>query len=274
MSAAPVARSDPNTVQSVLRAAALLDCFADGSEEKGLSELARATGLSLSTTHRLLRTLAQAGLLWHDGVTERYLPGPGLLRLARALLDREDLEGIKELLATVALRVRLPVEVVVRRGAEVQAVLVVEVDGSSPADGTAGPVPAHASASGKVLLAYAPASVRETVGSLGELVARTPATLTDPDALVAELETVRTRAYAVSDREERPDRRGVAVPVRAADGEVVAALEVAGVPDRFDVADMARIGRILAAAAGALSLPASLLAPSTGCGAAVIPTAP
>lgn len=250
MSAAPATRTDPNTVQAVLRAAALLDCFAAGSEEKGLSELARATGLSLSTTHRLLRTLAQAGLLWHDGVTERYLPGPGLLRLARSVLDREDVAGIRELLGTVALQVRLPVAVVVRREALVRTVLVVGVDGSSPDAAGVAPVPAHASAAGKVLLAYAPTPVRETVAALGGV------DLADPDALAVELEGVRTRAFAVAGRE---GSCAVAVPVRSADGDVVAALEAAGVPGRSDVPDPARMGRVLAAAAGALSLPASLL---------------
>ncbi|TCK26325.1 IclR family transcriptional regulator [Pseudonocardia endophytica] len=260
--AGQAARTDPNTVQSVLRAAALLDCFADGPDEKGLSELARATGLSVSTAHRLLRTLAQAGLLWHDGSTERYLPGPGLLRLSRALLDRDDLASVRELLAAVALQVRLSVRVVVRRGDEVETVLVVDVDGTSPDAGPGERSPVHSTAAGKALLAYASESVRETVEALGTLRALTPETVTDPDALADELERVRTRAYAVADREERPDLRAVAVPVRSADGDVVAALEAVGTPERFDVADIARRGRLLAAAAGALGLPASLLEPT------------
>ncbi|WP_165818662.1 IclR family transcriptional regulator [Frankia canadensis] len=258
--AGPAARSDPNTVQSVRRAAALLDCFLEGRADRSLTELAGATGLSTSTAHRLLRTLADVELLWYNPESERYMPGPGLLRLARVVLDRDDVAGTRELLASLAFQTRLAVCLSVRDGAGARTVLLVEADGTSPARPDAlPPAPLHASAAGKVLLAYTAAPVTESATSLGTLAAYTPATLVSTAALIDDLERIRTRAYAIEEFEYDVRRRAVAVPVRSGDGDVVAALGVSGGADAVAAGALPRLSRLLTATAGAISMPESLL---------------
>ncbi len=81
-------------------------------------------------------------------------------------------------------------------------------------------LPAYATALGRVLLADAPPREHE-------LRALTPRTLTDPAALAAALETVRTQGYALVDEELEAGLRSIAVPVRDRTGRVVAALNTA-----------------------------------------------
>lgn len=87
-------------------------------------------------------------------------------------------------------------------------------------------VPAHASASGKVLLAHREAWRASVLAS--PLPALTPRTRTAPGAIESEAETIRERGYAVDDEELQPGVRAVAAPVRGLDGTVVAALALSG----------------------------------------------
>jgi IclR family transcriptional regulator, acetate operon repressor len=72
-----------NGVQSIDRAVAILRCFDGRKPELGISELARSTGLSTSTVHRLLRAMQENHLVRQTG-TKRYGLGPLLLQLANS----------------------------------------------------------------------------------------------------------------------------------------------------------------------------------------------
>jgi IclR family transcriptional regulator, KDG regulon repressor len=102
--------------------------------------------------------------------------------------------------------------------------------------------PAYCVAPGKVLLAFGPPAERERVLN-GPLVAFTARTLCDPASLAAELDAVVERGYAVNSGEHFDGIGGVAVPVRAPDGEVVAAMGFTGPPERV----LARLSELVAA---------------------------
>jgi IclR family transcriptional regulator, acetate operon repressor len=72
-----------NGVQSIDRAVAILRCFDGRKPELGISEIARSTGLSTSTVHRLLGAM-QANHLVRQTGTKRYGLGPLLLQLANS----------------------------------------------------------------------------------------------------------------------------------------------------------------------------------------------
>ncbi|WP_051468666.1 IclR family transcriptional regulator [Mycolicibacterium tusciae] len=72
-----------NGVQSIDRAVAILRCFDGRKPELGLSEIARSTGLSTSTVHRLLGAMQKNQLVRQTG-TKRYGLGPLLLQLANS----------------------------------------------------------------------------------------------------------------------------------------------------------------------------------------------
>jgi IclR family transcriptional regulator, acetate operon repressor len=112
--------------------------------------------------------------------------------------------------------------------------------------------PLHASSSGKVLLAHMPEAERQQVLAR-PLEAVTPRTVTDPAALLRQLDEVRARGYATIRDELEQGLNAVAAPVRQLSGEVVAALSVSGPSFRLRAVDLPRLGRLAIDAAGAVS---------------------
>jgi DNA-binding IclR family transcriptional regulator len=86
---------------------------------------------------------------------------------------------------------------------------------------------------GKTLAAFRPeAEVRRWLQT-HEMPQRTPFTITDPDAFLTELEAIRQRGYGIDNCERSLSIRCVAVPIRSANGKVIAALSVAGPTERM-----------------------------------------
>ncbi len=90
------------------------------------------------------------------------------------------------------------------------------------------PSVAHATAAGKVMLAFGARPASGDAGLAGELVAFTGRTITDRDVLAAELEAVRTSGIAEAVGEREPDLNALAVPVIGRGDELVAILGLQG----------------------------------------------
>jgi DNA-binding IclR family transcriptional regulator len=208
---------------------AILMVFADGTDWS-LSELARLTGIPLTTTHRLVTELAAAQLLERapDG---GYRVGPALGRLTGGAQGAPTVAQLgpavlDDLVATLGRPVRLGVLHDLR-----VSYMEKKATGRVPATPLrAGAVlPVHASALGKVLLAFAPsATVRAVVGA--GLTRYTPHTLTRPDQLLHALSVARLTRVATCEGELVTGECAVAAPVVGPGGRVVAALEIP-VPD-------------------------------------------
>lgn len=219
--------------QAVERALGLLHCFETERGELRISDLAKRSGLSVSTTHRLARTLCSAGLLIQNPMTERYGLGPALVVLGRRA--EEDLGYDRALPALRALAEVSgeSVNLGIRAGADVLVVL--DVVSSSPLRfeqpvGTR--VPVHTSAMGKCLLAFSSDPEAE-VDALPELPRFTERTITDRPRLLAALEEVRHQGWAVNDGERVEGVRTVAVPVLRSDGTAAGAIAVQGPATRL-----------------------------------------
>jgi IclR family transcriptional regulator, acetate operon repressor len=78
----------PGTLGTVRNAVTLLDLLSQGPSYQQLTDLAERSNLSLPTTHRLLRSLAAAGLVEQDPVSQRYSLGHELVRLSERYLAR------------------------------------------------------------------------------------------------------------------------------------------------------------------------------------------
>lgn len=76
------------TLGTVRNATLLLSLLADGPAYNQLTDLAERSGMSLPTVHRLLRSLALAGLVEQDSRSARYSLGPEIVRLSERYLDR------------------------------------------------------------------------------------------------------------------------------------------------------------------------------------------
>jgi DNA-binding IclR family transcriptional regulator len=211
------------------RALDVLGAFDPAHRSLTLSSLARRAGLPLATAHRLTAELQRWGALDRlpsgEYVIGRRLWDLGLLAPVQSGLRQaaspfmHDLYGAT--LATVHLAVRDGLEVLyIDRLAGHVSVPVVSRVGSR--------LPMHATGVGKVLLTFAPASVRASV--LSDLPRVTPYTITNPARLQAQLERVRVDGYATTGDEMSLGASSVAVPVRGPGDEVVAALGIV-VPD-------------------------------------------
>lgn len=244
-------------VQSVSRALALLLCFIDDDQQLTLTDLARRTEMSTSTALRLLRTLTIHGFLSRAEGSDGYVRGPALAALAQrsflaggfgdALRHLQDLSD--ELGESVGLGCREGACTVTLLQATSDDVLrVAQTPGAR--------LPLHASAAGKVLLAYGDEPLRHAVDRLGLLVAMTPATITDTEVLLGQLEEVRDEGYAVSDEETYRGVVSLAVPVPLRDGRARAVVSVDVPTARFaDDRSAALVGRLTAAAAQLAKLP-------------------
>jgi DNA-binding IclR family transcriptional regulator len=211
------------------RALDLLGAFDPDHRSLTLSALARRSGLPLATAHRLVGELHRWGALARiptgEYVIGRRLWDLGLLAPVQAGLRQaaspflHDLYGAT--LATVHLAVRDGTEVLyIDRLSGHVSVPVISKIGSR--------LPMHATGVGKVLLAYAPDEVVADV--LAHLTRVTPYTITQPSRLVDQIRRVRTDGYATTGEEMSLGACSAAVPVRGADGEVVASLGIV-VPD-------------------------------------------
>lgn len=232
--------SRPAGAQAVVRALRVLHCFRDHGPELGATDIARILDLRTSTAHRLVRTLAAEGFLEQAPGTARYRLGASVAELGQVLYRQRGLHQAEPLLASLAEVTRTSPGLAVHSGR--RAVVVV----GGPADPESGlgvSIPLHASAMGKVLVAWNPDF---DVADLGELPALTPRTITDPRRLRAELERVRERGYALNDEELALGKRTVAVPLADEYGQVQMALalraDTEGLPLER-VPELAEIGR-------------------------------
>lgn len=238
--------------QSVARSMALLRCFEAGEATQSLSYLARSTGLSVSTTHRILTALVEAGLLQQDPVSERYALGAGLAVLGALASKSLGLAAAKPLLDVLSHSTGESVNLGMREGGDVLVAL--GVASTQPlrfeqVEGTR--VPLHASAMGKVLLAFAPSDAG--VDHLGRLERLTGSTITSKRVLHRAIDEVRERGWAINDEEREPGVRTVAVPVLDVSGTAVAAIAVQGPATRMTNDRVEQILPELAAAAGAVA---------------------
>ncbi|MFJ9690948.1 IclR family transcriptional regulator [Kitasatospora sp. NPDC101183] len=232
-------RNPPAGAQAVQRALGLLHCFHDNGPDLSASDLARRMDLSVSTAHRLARTLVSAGFLEQDEQTARYRLGPAVAELGQLTFHQRGLHLAAPELARLAERTKATADLAIRSGPHA----VILVGGSvRPDTGLGLRRPLHSTALGKVLLAW-PRPGEEgapvELGGLSPLTPFTDRTITEPALLDEELAKVRDRGYALNDGESAAGVRTVAVPVLDAAGQARFALAVRSTPahltdDRLD----------------------------------------
>ena len=114
------------------------------------------------------------------------------------------------------------------------------------------PMPIHATAAGKVLVAWK--STEEVRHLLPlQLAPFTPATITDVQSFMDELATVRRQGYSTATGELAVDLAALSAPVRDSRGIVVGAISIAAPVSRVDAARIPHLAQLLLAAAAAAS---------------------
>ena len=198
----------PATIQSIERAAAILRLLSGRNRRLGVVQLAGELGLPKATVHGILRTLAHVGFVEQDPETGKYQLGAALLHMGSSYLDGNELRT-RALNWSDSLATRSGESVRIGTLHESRVLVVHHVfrpDDSRQALEVGALMPAHATALGKVLLAANRYAAAELAAE--GLPQFTPATLTDWEALAAELREVHERGWAADARGAR-GRRGV-----------------------------------------------------------------
>lgn len=217
--------------QSLARGLAVLDAFTGLRDTLGIADIAREVGLTKSTTHRYVNTLAQLGYLHQDRETRKYRLGSRAVEIGFAALNSIELTRVAAgPLQRLADETGFTVSMAVLDGPHV---VYVERrrsgrDGQLDLDLQVGSrLPAYCTALGKVLLAAEePGRLRALLDRI-DLARRAPNTITVREHLLAALDRVRRGGVAVNDEELTPGLRGIAVPVRDRSRRVVAAINIA-----------------------------------------------
>jgi DNA-binding IclR family transcriptional regulator len=199
----------------------------------GVTTIARQLGISKAVVHRILQSLVSRQLLAVDADSSSYLLGPAIAALgARALQDldlRVLAQGVmRDLQAETTETVTLSLLVGTSRVYLDQIVSQHEIRMTVEL-GRAFPL--HAGSSGKVLLAFAPADLRDRV--LQAPLDLTGETTTDAQLLGDQLAMIRAEGVAVSRGEREAAAASVAAPVFRFDENVTGALSVCGPVTRF-----------------------------------------
>jgi DNA-binding IclR family transcriptional regulator len=217
-----------STIQSVDRAARILKALASGPRRLGVSELADRLGLTRPTVHGLLQTLQAHGFVEQDRDSDKYQLGAGLLQLGNTYLDLNELRARSIVHAErLAARTGAAVRVGVMHGAAVVVVHhVFRPDSEFQVLEVGAELPAHASALGKAILAYAPRELLEdlTAEPLPKLTSKT----LGAQGLREDLNAVRERGLARERDEAVLGESSVAAPVFDDSGHAVGAIGVVG----------------------------------------------
>ena len=219
----------PGTVQSIERAAAILRMLAGGTGRLSLGEIARSLDLAKGTTHGILRTLQGVGFVEQDRVSGLYQLGAALLHLGTSYLDINELRS-RSINWADPLAARSGEAVRIGTVLEGQVLVVHHVfrpdDTFQTLDiGTL--LPLHATALGKVLLAY------RSAAPPAELEQFTRRTVVAPRELAAALDEVRAAGWGAEIEELTLGQAAVAAPIRGYGGLVVGAIGISGLVERI-----------------------------------------
>jgi DNA-binding IclR family transcriptional regulator len=242
-------------LSSVTSALLVLKVFSEDEAEIGISSLAKRLGLAKSTVHRLAVTLAAEGFLEQNPENGRYRLGLSLFALGALVRRRMDVSNqARPLLGALRDNTQEAVHLAILAQSSIMYLYNLE---SAQAIGIRSYIgarkPAFCTSEGRAMLAYAPAEVVAGVIRDG-LVARTPKTLTDPQALQRSLDEVRQLGYAIDDEESEVGMRGIAAPIRDISGKVIAAIGLAGPIQRLTKKDLRGLSTQVVATAEAVSV--------------------
>lgn len=218
-------------------------------EPQGVTVLARAMGQPKSNVFRLLNALSKRNLVEQDE-SGRYQPGFGLVALGMGVMEREPIcAAVRPELEKLVVETGETAYLVVARAGRLVTADKVEGTGFIRATPQVGAtMPVHATAVGKLYLAFAP----ERIELLDDyLEAFTPATITREAALKRELKLTRERGWAANAGEWLRGLSVVAAPIQV-DDQLLGAVTLATTTARMEELKLDNIGaRLVAAAASA-----------------------
>jgi IclR family transcriptional regulator, acetate operon repressor len=237
-------------IGSVNTALRLLAMIAE-REQVRISEASQELNVARSTAHRVLQMLQYHGLVAQDPISKVYTVGPGLLQIGLQAVRGLNIRTLAHpRLQMLSDEVDETTHLFTLRGTE--AVCLDSVESTRPLRvgariGEA--LPAHATASGRALLAELPAAQLRRLLPDPSLPQLQPDTISSRAELEQELERTRKRGYAVQERQTEADVSAISAAVQDSRGPASFAITVSAPSSRFRVQDADRVGQLVKAAA-------------------------
>lgn len=229
MPARPPIGRDKGGIQALDRAFLILDIIADAGGEAKLTEIATAAGLNISTCHHLISTLYNWGYVARGVGSRTYVLGSRILHLSAACLRQVDLpRRAQNYVDRLNDETREAVQLAIMQGTNLVNVLrrdsrhAVRVDSGLAGKSNA----AHATATGKAILAWLPPTEVDRIIADKGLTAFTPNTIVDIDKLKEELRLTRRNGFAIDREEFQPGVICIGAAVRDHAGAVVGSISV------------------------------------------------
>jgi len=205
-------RRSAGSIQSIRRAFLVLEAVVDHDGPVGVSDLSRICDLPIGTIHRMAQSLLELGYVWQDQHS-KYLPGARLLMLAKS--NQETIAAVAQpYLDDLAERFGESVALGTLQGDYI--VYLAKKPGSRAIrifNSIGDPVYPHSAAIGKMLLSEVSDARIRTVLAHTQMPRFTDSTITDPDAFLAEIATVRRQGYAMNEGEQEEGMRCVSVAI-------------------------------------------------------------
>jgi sugar lactone lactonase YvrE/DNA-binding IclR family transcriptional regulator len=240
--------------QALRRGLSLLDLVADAPGLR-FSEIAERSGLTKATAHRMLATLAEAGLLRVDERDQSYHLGFKLFEMAHRVWDQFDLRSAAEPelqrlrdLAGETVRLAILDDDEVLYVDQREALHAVRLG-----SGVGARASAHASGAGKAMLAHLDPLLREQLLNRLRLQRFTPNTITDRGALMQHLDLTKARGYAVSGEEQVVGVSSVAAAILDHRASAIGAVAIVGPSYRLGLDKLHMLGRDVMEAARRIS---------------------
>jgi IclR family transcriptional regulator, KDG regulon repressor len=217
---------------TVLKGLTLIEALASSERPRGVSELSREMRLTKSNVQRLLTTLVELGYAERDPVTSQYSATLRMWEFGHRVLSRDEIKRA----ATAQMRALYDefdetVLLSVSRGYDELFIDVIAHPDPIRVPCNVGERwPQWRTVSGKVMLAHRPAEAIEA--ALNLMQEANPAPL-DRKAWQDEFERIRSAGFAVSVGGFRPGVNGIAAPIRASRGNVVASIALTGPAERL-----------------------------------------
>ncbi|OON41474.1 hypothetical protein BTJ39_05825 [Izhakiella australiensis] len=225
------------SIKSLTKVLQVLECFSRRDANLTPAEIATRTGLPRATTHRLVSSLRDIGLLEQNGKRDTYKLGMKLFQLGNLVLHNLDLDShARPWTAQLQLITGENTHLCIFDGAQMAYVerQTMNTSGNTMITRIEA-APVYCTSVGKAFLAWqSEALINKIIADT--LPARTPFTLTEGDALKADLALSRQRGYSLDLQENELDIHCVGAPIFGANGQVFAAISVSGPAERLPLA--------------------------------------
>lgn len=221
---------------SIDKALMILTSFVPYNQEMGTMEISIKLGFHKATASRILQNLVKRGFLIQNSQTKKYILGPSVIDLARAVnisLKTNLVHIAKPFVDDLRDRLKETIIFEVLSGETTFMAYVAEGPRLVRLAGSIGDrVPLHASAGAKALLAFSPKDVRKRLLN-GKLYRFTRHTITDKKKLNFQLDEIRRKGVAFDQEEIDEGTSAVGAPIFNHEDKPLAALVVAGPPQRI-----------------------------------------